>query len=81
MIVKGPRRTLSTAKLGKRQNAWARNLQILKEQCEINKTMEDELAFYEQFIYQIWLAESTAEYLKEIVKEHGGDAKRQLHKV
>ena len=65
-------KTLSTAKLGKRQNTWVRKLQILKEQCEINKTTEDELAFYEQFIYQMWLAKSTAENLKEIAKEHGG---------
>ena len=46
-------KNLSTVKLGKRQNEWARKLQILRDQVEINHTTEEELAFYEQFVYQV----------------------------
>ena len=74
-------KNLSTAKIGKRLREWDRKLQILREQCESNRTTEEELALYEQFVYQIWMANSTAKHLKEIVKEHGGDAKRQLLKI
>ena len=74
-------KNLSTARLGKRQNTWVRKLQILREQVEIKRTTKEELAFYEQFIYQVWMAKHTAEHLEEIAKEHGGEAKRQLHKV
>ena len=74
-------KSLSTAKLGKRQKAWVRKLQILRQEVENNRTTKEEMALYEQIIYQMWLAKSTTEHLKEIVNEHGGDAKRQLHKV
>ena len=43
-------KNLLVAKLGKRQNTWVRKLQILGEQSEINRTTEEELAFYKQFV-------------------------------
>ena len=65
-------KNLLTAKIGKRLQAWDRKLQVLREQCESKRTTEEELAFYEQFVYQIWMVEYIAEHLKERVKEHGG---------
>ena len=65
-------KNISTARLGKRLNTWVRKLQILKEQCEINRTTEKEMKFYAQFVHLVWLAKSTAEHLGEIVKQHGG---------
>ena len=46
-------KNLSKAKIGKRLKAWDRKLQISREQCESNRTTEEELAFYEQFVYHI----------------------------
>ena len=40
---------LSTAIFAKRQNTWATKLQILKEQCEINR-----MEFYKQLVHQVW---------------------------
>ena len=39
------------------------------------------MVFYHQSVAQVLLAKSTATNLNEIVKEHKGDAKRQLRKA
>ena len=74
-------KNVATAKFGKRQAAWVRKLRILKEECERNRSTKEEMVFYHQFVTQVSLAKSTATHLNEIMKEHKGDAKRQLHKA
>ena len=72
---------ISTAKLGKRLDAWVGKLHILKDKCKKNKTTLEEAHFYREFVYQILSAEKTVEHCSEMLKEHNGDAARELVKV
>ena len=58
-----------------------RNLQILRGECKKNETTPEEAQFYNDFFYQIVIAEKTVEHCTELLKAHNGDAERELVKA
>ena len=74
-------RHVNTAKFGAQQGAWVKRLEILKSECESNRTTEEEAPFYTNFIYQVVMAERTLEHCKELLKEHKCDSEREITKA
>ena len=72
---------VKTAKFGARQGGWAKRLEILKSECERNRTTDEEAQFYNNFVYQVVMAERTAEHCNELLKAHKCDSEREIYKA
>ena len=69
------------AKFQKSQGKWVKKLQLLKEECEQNKTTSEEMKFYKQFVWHVVNTEQTITHLNQVLKEHKGDSERKLIKA
>ena len=79
--IKKVTKNIAKAKLGKRRKAMLRNLQLLKHECERNKTTPEEMEVYEQFVAQVSASQQTVDHLNNLLSAHVGDFDREIKKV
>ena len=70
-----------TATYGHKQQSLIFQLNTLRVECEKNKTTAEEEQLYEEFVYQLVVAEQTAQHCDELLKAHTGDSERELVKA
>ena len=64
---------MSTARMGKKLDELDWNLQILRGEWKNNETTPEDAQFYDEFVYQIAIAEKTVEHCTELLKAHNDD--------
>ena len=53
----------------------------MRAECEKNKTTPEEERLYEEFVYQLVVAEQTVQHCDELLKAHTEDSERELVKA
>ena len=71
-----------TSKYENKQQSLIFQPNTLRAECEKNKTTPDEEEqLYEEFVYQLVVAEQTVKHCNELLKAHTGDSERVLVKA
>ena len=72
---------LNKAAYGNKQQSLIFQSNILREECEKNKTMPEKGRLLEEFVYQLVISEQTVQHCDELLKAHTGDSECELVKA
>ena len=72
---------INTATYEKKQQSLVFQLNTLRAECEKNKRTPEEERLYEDFVYQLVVAEQTVQHCDELLKAHTGDSECEFVKA